>query len=142
MHAHFFVRGKRQDVETFFKFLETANFPFNYKNKEGEEKSTVLTGVLRYSLFGTWEYIFPEPFKDVVLTSLRFHEPLNPNTKKMKVLVNYFRKILGLKKAPEFKRDQAIFLPVEEMKNVHIIPLGVKYDEIMTFPNGCTHEAL
>ena len=144
MHAHFFLRGIKQDVDLYIKFLETRTMMLPFMEKNGKKMVQPIQGQLRYSIFGTWEYIFPENEKDAVLTTLGFHKPLHPNSKKFKAAMNFLRMAMGLKKPPEFKTDKLMVMP--QGLYVSVIPIGVKYDKIETFNKGTdqevTHEAL
>jgi len=140
MHVHFMIRGIKQDVETWFKYLETSWFWLPFKDENGVEKKQQIQGQLRYSLFGTWEFIFPKEYQDAVLTTFGFHNNLRGN-KKYQFQMNLIRLALGLKKAPkDFNTNQKLTLPNELW--VEVVPIGIKHDAEQTFENGWTHEAL
>ena len=140
MHAYFLTRGIKQDVDLFVKFLETRTLRMPFKDKDGKDGVIPIQGALRP--IQLWEYVFPENEKDVVLSTLRFDEPIVPDTLKMKAGVKSLRMALGAKKIPDFKKTSKMFMP--DNLWVSIVPIGVKYDKLNhTFKaNGLTHEFL
>jgi hypothetical protein len=167
MHAVFYLVGIKRCVDEVIQWLETRNFmlpfenpdlnPAGPKNAQGDllRKGTMLIGSqLRPGLFGTWEYVFPEPEKDVVLKTLRFNEPVQEfkpdalggpslwSNAKIKVKIAAMRKLLGLEKIPDFDKSREFFMPKEAMVAVRFIPIGVRYDVTHKFSNGLIHEAL
>ena len=138
------IRGNIPDVDTFLMYLRTRMVMLPFKTKEGKDMTQPINLRLNYSVFGTYEAVFPENEKDVVLTTLRFHEPLHPNTVKMRWMVKMIRLAIGLKKVPEFSTKMILPMPNEAGQNVHIIPLGVKYDKMSYWfhDTGEVHEAI
>ena len=130
MHAHFYLRGAKDNVDYIVNWLNTRTFKRIRTDEEGNISYEYLNGVMRYSIAGTWEYIFPEESKDVVLATLRFDQPLHPNTLKMKWFVNLIRLAMGIEKIPEFDKKTGFLMPENYYKYVSVIPLGVKYDEV------------
>jgi len=159
MHAVFMLYGKKAMVDEFIKWLETRIFYLKFENpnlipsgpkdatgnllKEGFQP---IDGQLRYGLFGTYEFIFPETSKDEVLATLDFHKEPYQNTFwdkiKMKSRLLMLRKALALEPIPEFKTNKTMLLPENIKKFISIIPLGVRYDPVRALPDGLVHEAI
>lgn len=166
MHAVFMIMGVRRFVDEFFDWLDCRFYGMPFKNpklldvkdKDGnilKEGSMSVTARVRYGIYGTYELCFPEEHKDVVLTTLRFHEKdfaapnggLNVKDKIKgflgKMEINAFRKLIGCEPIPEFKTDQAIMLPPDVLQNIRIIPVGVRYDiKEWEAPSGLVHERI
>ena len=111
MHLYFYARGIIDQIEK-FKIISQSHFwVWKRKNiKTGEMEETLVQGALRPSLFGMWEYIFPEECLAEVLTVFGFTEEdsyLNFfNYTKLKNLQNQMlwgllRKALNAKKVPK-----------------------------------------
>lgn len=159
MHAVFYAVGIRSEVDKWLQWVETrwTLLPFDNPelNPEGpkDEKGNLLrSGFLpvnvgiRYGLGGTFEAIFPENDKDKALTLLRFNQPYEGKgtLSKIKLGIEHavIRKAFGLEEIPKFEIDTSLKMPEDIGKHVRIIPLGVRYDDFMVFPNGLAHEAL
>lgn len=164
MHAVFMVSGVRRFVDEFFDWLDYRfyNYPFKNPNllpvakdisgnivKEG---SFIATARVRYGVYGTYEICFPEEYKDVILTTLRFHQRdfyRNDEIKgKIKnklglMEIATLRKLIGCEPIPKFKTDQQIPIPEDVANNVRIIPVGVRYDvKEWLAPSGLVHERI
>jgi hypothetical protein len=164
MHAVFMVSGVRRFVDEFFDWLDCRFYGMPFKNpnylpegkdikgdivKEGER---IITARVRYGVYGTYELCFPEEHKDVVLTTLRFHQKDVARSDEFKgqvknflanMEIGTFRKLIGCKPIPEFKTDRAFGLPEDVMHNIRIIPVGVRYDEKdWLAPSGLIHERI
>ena len=151
------MNGKKELVDKFIKYLETRIFllPFENPNlnpslKDGNGNilargAQPIYGVLRYGLFGTWEYIFPQESKDAVLTLLNFQNEVkaenNPSKLKMKARLKAIQLALALDKTPEFKIDHSILMPDGLIDHIRFIPLGVRYDTVGEI-KGVIHEKL
>lgn len=133
MHAVFFVYGIKQAVDHFLMDMQAHKYNLRYhKDKPLHvETAVIVQGALRYAPFGVYEYVFPKESKDLVLTTLNFHnkEPHGISSWKIATL----RKMLGCEKIPEFNTNTA--LPWIR-DNVSIIPIGVRYDEDAEEPRG------
>ena len=164
MHAVFMISGVRRFVDEFFDWLDCRFYPMAFKNpnllpaavdasgntlKEG---SFLITARVRYGVYGTYELCFPEENKDLVLTTLRFHERDLFNNNKIKGKIKNklalaeiaaFRKLINCEPIPEFDTKNSIPLPPDVLKNVRIIPVGVRYDEKEWLsPSGLIHERI
>lgn len=143
MHAFFLTRGIKKDVDELVKFLETRSLALPYVDEEGNKKVMPVQSMLQP--IQLWSFVFPENHKDEVLNSLKFDKGnrerwiQNP---KSKIMVEGLRLALGADKIPEFKRDKFLFLPQDSLKNISIIPIGVKYDAVNTDLGGNIHEAI
>lgn len=140
MHAVFLTRGIKKDVDEFVKFMETRGLRLPYTRSDGKTDITVINGNLQP--IQLWSYVFPEYEKDAVLHGLDFKNNQWNNTAQLKALTKMLRLGMGLKKCPEYKEDKKIYLPQPSMKNIAIIPIGVRYDGVHVEKDGTTHEAL
>lgn len=140
MHATFAMFGIKHDMDFVLKFLETRTLYLPIKDKKGKEFKVPIQGQLRPIML--FDYVFPEAEKDSVLTTLGFHKKPYPQYSSMRPIVAALRTGLRCKPIPKFKTDQMLTMPEEAYKHVSVIPIGVRYDKELTFPNGLTHEAL
>src|SRR3990167_3916672 len=125
MHIAFIAYGIKDEVDIMFRDMQSQKFSLKMYSPEGEiEKTIPIQGSLRYLPFGIYEYVFPKEHADIVMTTLRFHEPLryNINTR----ILNYIRKTLNLEPVPE-NFDKKTKYPWI-MDFVNIIPLGIRMD--------------
>src|SRR3990167_5687348 len=117
MHAVFMVSGVRKFVDEFFDWLDCRLYAMPFKNPtllpHGPKDAggnllaqgvIPVTARVRYGVYGTYELCFPEEHKDIVLTTLRFHErdffPSNQIKGKIKnflgnLEIDAFRKLIG-----------------------------------------------
>ncbi len=164
MHAVFWVSGVRRFVDELFDWLDCRFYPMAFRNpnllpaaKDAsgnilKEGNFLITARVRYGIYGTYEVCFPEEHKDIVLTTLRFHErdffPNNQLKGKIKnklglMEIATLRKLIGCEPIPEFKTDQSFPLPPDVLQNVRIIPIGVRYDlKEWLSPSGLIHERI
>lgn len=147
MQIHFFIRGQKECVDIVLNWLNTRMIMIPYWPSEKQYKAgkkptmTPNSHILRYSVGGSYELIVPEQEADKWLTTLGFDQPLHPDTLKMRLGVAFLRKAMGLKKPKEFKTDEKVMLPLEYVKHLSFIPIGVKYDIFRQLDDGF-HEAL
>ncbi len=148
MKAVFLMRGWKKNFDDMVKWLETRHFQIpvwknekDYKAGKKPFKVGLLPGSLRP--IQMFEFVFPENDKDQVLTSLGFDKEKGYLSKKQNLIIGRIRKMMGLKKAPKFKTNLIMPLPSEDMKDVSIIPIGIKEDEFRWFHDDKNfHEAL
>ena len=164
MHAIFMISGVRRYVDEFFDWLDCRFWNYPFKNpkllpivKDGEgnilkEGFLPITARVRYGIYGTYEICFPEEYKDVFLTTLRFHQQdFYPNITMKGRAKNFlgnmeiatFRKLIGCEPIPEFKTEHSIPIPADVMNNIRIIAVGVRYDvKEWESPNGLIMERI
>jgi len=162
MHVVFYAFGIRRHVDEFLKWLETrvVMMPFENPNlnpagPKDQNGNLLRSGFIpinvgvRYGFFGTYEAIFPESAKDEVLTVLHANQKINSFSNQnfwynfqANAKVAWMRKALSLKKVPEYKEKNTLFISDEVKKNVTIVVVGVRYDKEATLPNGLKHEGL
>ncbi len=119
MHLYFYIRGINQQIEIWKLFAQTQWWRWLRKNLKTKKIEDVLVqGALRPSVFGAWEYIFPEECLAEVLTSFNVAdggraigaEPTLKNKARLLAL----RKLFGCKKIPNniYEAAQKIQLSV------------------------------
>ncbi len=143
MHLYFWMRGINQNVEICKMFLQTQIYPFYRKNMITGEVPVglVVQGSLRPSLFGLWEYVFPEESLAEVLTLLHVPEtgePAGYGTWANKFRMRMMRMGIGngIKKIPKYQKVSTNKLIFQDGVAFHL--LGVKYEpkKEMTWPDG------
>lgn len=136
------LRGIKKDVDEAIKWLETRVAYLPFETADGKKGAQPIQIALRYSVFGTWELVFPEEMKDIILTTLGFHINTYPNTAKMKYMLKLIRLAMGVKEYKPQDVSKVLPLPNDLFNNIHIIPIGIKEDDVFTEENGTKHEAL
>jgi hypothetical protein len=139
------TRGVKNHVDQVTKFLETRALSMPVIDTDGKEKTVAVNAGLQP--IQLWSYIFPENEKDAVLTGLQFDKPHRDRWSKgvkTQALIKSLRLALGAKPIPEFNTDKGkIFMPLDSLKHVSIIPIGVRYDNLKwDDPNGTIHEGI
>ena len=133
MHAVFMLYGARGTVEHLIRDMEAQKMQFKIW-KGDEVKNIWINGTFRHLPFGVMEYVYPKESADLVLTTLEFDKnPYHLYGWKYKTALAFLRNVLKVSKIPKFKTDKA-FLWYKE--DVHIIPIGVKYDAEMIEEKG------
>ena len=102
MHLYFWMRGINQQVELYKIFLQSQYFKWRRINlKTNKEEITIVQGSLRPTLWGAWEYVFPEEaFADVL--SMMGIDRFNQKVKVMRgIKLSVIRKMFGATKIPE-----------------------------------------
>ena len=142
MHAVFIPYGIKSCVEHLLADMQAQKYKWRFYKKKEPDKFLWTTGSLRILPFGIYEYVFPKEDKDIVLTTLGFHNP-SPKYDLGKARMFILRKILNVSPIPEFKTDQH-YLWIKQ--HVSIIPIGIREDvdmtEIETESKGWSHEEL
>lgn len=127
MHLLFLTRGIKRDVEEVVKFLETQPFYMPYKTKDGKQMLQPIQGNLQP--IQLWSYVFPEESKDRVFNGLLSKAWTFPKDRKMRAFIAGLRNVLKAEKIPDWdKTKKGLFLPDTALKNVVVVPIGVKYD--------------
>ena len=143
MHAFFITRGFKHDVDFFIKWLETRTF-YPQLEKDGKKIRQPIVATLQP--IQLWSYVFPEEFKEQVLTALRFDEEnadrYIQSSFKTKTALAILRKGLRAKKVPKFEKDPSMIMPIEPMQNIAITPIGIKEDVYGINPDGWKQEML
>ena len=146
MHCLFMTRGIKKDVDEVTKFLETRTLSLPFTDKEGNQGTGFVQGNLQPVQL--WSYVFPENHKDEVLTALKFDKEniarwtTGKKSTRMRLMVEGLRLAMGGEKIPDFTENKSLAMPMDALKNVSIIPIGVKYDDTLEQVNGLTHESL
>lgn len=138
MHAVFYMYGMKKYVDEAVKWLETRILPMNFKEvKTGKTFQQGVECQLRPGLLGTWEFIFPENWKDQVLTALKFNMGNKPGMKLgIPIRQAAMRKALKLEPIPEFSTNERMLLPNNVFDFIYILPIGVRYDPIRPVHDG------
>ena len=140
MHLYFFVRGVFHQVEIFKSMAQSQFFKWERINeKTGKKEIKLVQGALRPTIWGAYEYVFPEECLSEVLSMLGIGTK-NPIIKGVKNTL--LRQIFpNVRKIPEKNLKEAEKIPdtisingswrgLSNLKidGVHIIPIGIKED--------------
>lgn len=161
MHLYFYVRGINANVEENKKFLEHQYFKLRYTDPDGNERTQAVQGMLRQSVLGVWEYVFPKEALPEVLGFMGYTPGkigvsyTGLKRKKFEARLAVLRGILGAKKIPkdvknkvqEFKQPVPVagyerVLPVMPKEGVSYHIIGIKEDRIKTGKDGLTYERI
>jgi len=124
MHLYFLTRGIKKEVDDFITQLQGKYLPFVVKEgAAGLEKGNYNIQV-QVRPIQLWEVVFPREHKDLMLTTC-FGPKGRTQHKKHEKYLAIFRKILGVKKIPEY--NGAIQLPINR-ENMEVAPIGIKED--------------
>jgi len=143
MHAVFALYGKIEEVEILLRDMRAQKH--YYKFSKGNENILVpMEGSVRLLPGGFYEYVFPKEDLNLVLTTLRFHEPSHYASTIPKIYLKLLKKMLRLKEIPKFNTEKK-YLWI--MQNIGIIPLGIREDGDLIEPEntqyaGYKHEAV
>lgn len=140
MHFVFIPYGKRSEVELLLRDMEAQKHKV-WMTKGKKKQFSWQQGVVRVLPLGAYEYIFPKEDIDTVLNTLM---PKRKNEKYELGLRKFMiRRLFKCEAVPDFKREN-YYLWIKD--HVHIIPIGVRYDEELIETEGIfkgwTHEAL
>lgn len=136
MHIAFIARGIKNAQEHLFMDMQAQKYPLVVTKADGTKQEVLVQGALRP--IQLYEYVFPKEHLDVVYNSLK--PEMYPNTMKMKALVNSLRMSMGFQKPPKYEASGAHLAWVN--KDISIIPIGIKEDSEIVYPDGTKHEAL
>ena len=133
MHLIFYARGVNQHIEVWKMFMQTQMWAWKRRNlKTNKEETALVQGALRPSIFGAWEYIFPEEHYQEVMTLLmgKNDNPSNTigsdQTLKNKFKLAWLRKAFGAKKLPKWELVPT--MKYVETTGVSFHFIGVKKD--------------
>jgi len=153
MHLFFYIRGINHWVETWKAMAQGLFWKWTRKNLLTKKmEDFAIQGALRPSIWGAWEYIFPEEALPDVLAVFGIHQDLTGGMThhlKLGQFVNktklaMLRKIFGAKKIPKEAFEIAKTIPPsmtlngsyralshlghEIIPGIAIHPIGIKYD--------------
>lgn len=144
MHVSFIPYGERGCVERMLRDME-AQKHLMPMTKGKKKRAAWIPGQIRDLPFGVKEYVFAKESLDMVLRTLEAcddHGKYGVGLKKL--IYPMLRKLLKLKKIPEYEKKGDIYLWVKAF--VSIIVLGIREDGeivgIYVDDKGWTHEAL
>lgn len=141
MHLYFFIRGITQQVALYKTLAQGFFFKWKRTNlTTNQEEFCLVQGALRESVFGAYEYIFPEEALPDVLASFGITE--ENYSFKDNARLSFIRKIFGVSKIPKEALKQAKTIPPTIMLNdsfrglsaltgidgVTLHPIGLKKD--------------
>lgn len=144
MHVLFIPYGNKDCVDLLMRDMQAQNFkmPFTVK-ATGEKGYNVQKGQIRVLPFGVLDYSFPAEYRDIVLTTLNFHEKqyYEYHGWKFKTAIKMLRKLLCIEPIPKNVSTENHFEWLKE--HVNFITLGIKTDRMdLEDTNGTIHEAL
>jgi hypothetical protein len=118
MHLYCLTRGIKKEIDQFITELQGKYLPFT------------MSGVDCFVQFAVrpiqlWEFVFPEPMKDVVLTTILGKDGGKTQHKKHNKFVWALRKILDVKKIPNYNTEK--FMPISR-QHMEIVGIGIKED--------------
>jgi hypothetical protein len=117
MHLIFFVRGIYSQVEIFKTMIQGVYWKWRRINLDtNKEEEILVQGALRPSVFGTYEYIFPEECLAEVLCIMGINKTnygsyQNGGSIKEKVQMATLRKIFGAGKIDDKIFEEALKIP-------------------------------
>jgi hypothetical protein len=114
MHIYFYVRGIKQEVDLFIKYLEVQFWKWRRKNlKTKKEELHMVQGALRPSALGAWEYVIPKEglAEFCAVTGIQKNESYGFG--KFGLFIRHFvlRKAFGSKKIPKEILEQTKTMP-------------------------------
>lgn len=123
MHLYIITRGIKNHVDQMITELQGKYFPFKYPDKEGNLQPCMVQMAVRP--IQIWELAFPEDQKDVMLNTLLVGSKDGVQHKKHNKFVWAIRKMLGVEKIPEYKKD--LMMPLYRA-DVEVNGVGIKQD--------------
>lgn len=139
MHFTFAASGHSRWLQTFEEYLKTRIFPMPVTMPDGSTVMQNVESALRP--IQLYEFIFPKEHLDVVLNTLAKDGEDRPRGKSLGLPLAMVRKALHLKKIPK-KRDPSKGKLAIIDQHVRIVPIGIRYDEDIVYPDGKRHEGL
>lgn len=148
MHLYFYIRGIKNWVDAWLVMAQGLFWKWDRKNlKTGKIESFAIQGALRPSIWGAWEYIFPEEALPDVLAVFNIKETTTGGTKSAyieKSKLAMLRKLFFAKKIPKeaFEKSKGAgksiilknshralsHLGDEIIPGIALHPIGIKYD--------------
>lgn len=127
MHFAFIPYGARQEVERLFRDMEAQKFQLKLTKKGEKDKAVFIPGQVRLLPLGVVEFIFPREYVDIILNTMLDNTAPNRYSqhKLYKTFMAMFRKVLGLKKLPEYKKKEKFPWTIQ---HVSIMPVGIRED--------------
>lgn len=144
MHAVFILYGDIDRVQDLITDLKAQRMKLKLYDSSGKYLSDkIIRPRIQLLPFGIMDIAFPKEYADIVLSSLDFHKK-DVRYEIPNIYMKIARKVLKLEKIPDFKvgtelGKDLMFLGKE---NVAIIPLGVRYDIMVTTEEGIMLEGI
>jgi hypothetical protein len=131
MHLVIASRGAKHEHDRFITELNAKYLPIEFTEKKTGKKITRMAQVV-YRPIRLGEIIFPEEHLETVCQSILDNTDLGKtHHKKHRKYFGFLRKILGLKKLPDFKIDASKpTIPIFH-EAVEIVAIGTKKDRRM-----------
>jgi len=123
MHLYILARGHKDKIERWENDLLARYYP--YEHEKGKPKGLLQLSVREVKIY---EIVFPEEHMEEILQTIKPKD--YGKVGKYRKLINFFAKILGLEKVPEYTPDNK-FRVFNDAVGIHAI--GIKRDE---FKNG------
>ena len=114
MHLYFYLRGIKQQVDLWVTLAQGQFWRWDRKNLKTKKIDSILVqGALRPSVFGAWEYIFPEECLAEVIAAFGVADNSlgTTPTRKNKAKIAMLRKPFGAKKIAKAIYEEAKKIP-------------------------------
>ena len=140
MHLFFLTRGMKWHRDRFVRELESLHTEFTLKNTEGKEEKKVVSCLLQPIEF--WSLVFPEENLQNILRTIEpinqlgFGDVLSCPSPNRKLCLAGMRKLMGLKKIPEYDVKAGPRYPLYK-DNMQITGIGIKEDYKNEWGNEC-----
>ena len=143
MHISFIPYGERSGVETLLRDMEAQKFLMPM-TKGKKKKAAWIPGQIRELPLGVKEYVCCKEGLDMVLRTFNACKITSHGINLKGLIYPFFRKLLKLKKIPDYEKKGQVFLWRKEF--VSIIVLGIREDTEVVGKyiddKGWTHERL
>ena len=132
-HLYIITRGIKHLVDEYIKQLSCKYLPMKIFKGDvpGVKKTAKYQIQVAVRPIQLWEIVYPKEHQDLMLNTILAGSKGQTNIKKHQKFANMIRKLLGVKKIPEYKTDK--MLPIAKA-SVDVTAIGVKDD--YTMQNG------
>ena len=129
MHLSFITRGHKEWVDKFINELSTRYLSFKWYNQEKKQLENRILQ-MRVCPVQLWDISFPKEHYDAVANTILRGTGDKSFINSHAKYIWGLRKIMKMKKIPEYKKEQ--WLTMASHENINIIGIGVKDDYWIT----------